>query len=49
MNSIIAEFLFDIALMLAGYFFISSAIGYGIDYYFKSKNEYEEAHNHDAH
>lgn len=39
MRVIFAEFLFAVALMLAGYFFICSAISYGIDYYFKVKNK----------
>lgn len=39
MGIIVAKFLFAVALMLAAYFFICSAISYAIDYYFKVKNK----------
>lgn len=38
MTNVLAEFLFKVALMIAGYFFVCSAISYGIDYYNKSKD-----------
>lgn len=37
MNEVLAKFLFNVALMIAGYFFVCSAISYAIDYYFKAK------------
>ena len=39
MGVVFAKFLFAVALMLAAYFFICSAISYAIDYYFKVKNK----------
>ena len=42
MNNVFAEFLFKVALMLAGYFFVCSVVSYGIDYYFKVKNNYND-------
>ena len=41
MNAIIADFLFKVGLMIAGYFFVCASISYGIDYYFKTKDKRE--------
>lgn len=40
MSSVFAEFLFNVALMIAGYFFVCSAISYAIEHYFKVKDTY---------
>ena len=42
MNEVLAKFLFNVALMLAGYFFVCSAISYAIDYYFKAKDNHSD-------
>ena len=39
MGTVFSKFLFAVALMLAAYLFVCSAISYGIDYYFKIKNK----------
>ena len=41
MNAIIADFLFKVGVMIAGYFFVCASISYGIDYYFKVKDKRE--------
>ena len=38
MKSVIADFLFNVALMIAGYFFVCSAISYAIEHYFRVKD-----------
>lgn len=40
MNEVLAKFLFNVALMIAGYFFVCSAISYAIDYYFKANDNH---------
>lgn len=42
MDNVFINFIYIVALMIAGYFFTCSAISYGIDYYFKIKNGYED-------
>lgn len=41
MNNVLADFLFKVALMIAGYFFACSTISYGIEHYFRIKNKTE--------
>lgn len=48
MSAVVAEFLFKVALMIAGYFFVCSAISYGINYYFKTKDDHGNADSKDV-
>lgn len=48
MNSVLADFLFKVGLMIAGYFFVCSAISYGIDYYNQTKRSNPESGDQDG-
>ena len=48
MNNTFVEFLCDVALMIAGYFLVCSAISYAIDYYFDVRDNRDNADSKDV-